>query len=679
MFFPRLLDEINSQLLLNPSLSGLPIATKARLKEGSAFTITGIVARLPDPVETPMRVDLERIQHVHSVFSSYGMVYPPYADDAIRYTIRNSPAPMSVHLVLILKVVTEAYDARTYRNTHLLHSASHRFFLPCDLNLKDMSIEFGSMFEGRSIETVPGAIYLNEYLLPRNWNNEVFDLLSARILKEFMPECLEYKIPMNPYELARRMGLELRWVRLSEDFSVLGEVFDTTTRTSIIDAFSRRPDPDFYVEAGTILLDDRLRSGNQYPREVSFSTITHECLHWYKDRMFVALQRYFEPKTSFSICRITPSQTTNWIYAPETYDSLDLKKPSDLMEAQARTIPSHIMLNSKTGKEKVDEIIEGYGGLNEGNAYDIYREIRDFFGLSLHCVRKRLMDFGYTLPKTQNPNKQTTRFVYVEKKTPFQETEEIVYDISFDRIVTLNNPEKYPEFYKLLHSGNFIYADSRLCLSRENYIYFDSFGLPHLTEAAITSPESCCIPFKLSTPMPWELPVGAMASSSTGKPDPVEYPTTPGSALKEMDEYQAKLVIVTTIASREKGSALDFIRSEVAGKSYPEWEADSMVSKSKLKSMCTDPVRPKPKYNTFLCAMFGLKQEPYIINAMIKKWKYPDLEDLEQQSAVTVAIDSLYPYPITYIHEKLMGSGFKLISNYQSANYGTTEGAKENE
>ena len=109
------------------------------------------------------------------------------------------------------------------------------------------------------------------------------------------------------------------------------------------------------------------------------------------------------------------------------------------MEAQALAIPPHILINARSGREKVADIVRAYGGeITEDNYFEIIDELRSFFSVTKYAADKRLREFGYRIPRLSGSSR---RFNYQHRAGSG-----IVYDISFDRLLELDDEEKYPDF-----------------------------------------------------------------------------------------------------------------------------------------------------------------------------------------------------------------------------------------
>ena len=649
--------KLDEQIQSTPSLSGFTGATNARLKPGHAWRIIAVQSWYPDPVETPMLVNKEQMAAARPRFTPYGMVYKPYADDSIAYDLTASPAPMSVEMEIQLEAVIEAYNKSAVSDDGkvTIHTVTKQFLLPARLDMNTLSLKPGNLSPFSSFSAASGRICLSEFLLPLNWDDAACDLFALRILSEFMPECLQHKLPLDAYELARRMGLYLRWKMLSSDFSILAELFDKPCKIPVIDLYSQEASRDFHVDAGTILLDERLRSGDQYPIEVIYATLVTACVHWYKDRMFFALQNAFPPHPQLSLCRISPNSLTNSLSGLELENHLNANLPSSQMEAQALAITPHIQINAMSGREKVSDIVRVFGGkITADNYFAIIDEIRSFFAVTEYAADKRLREFGYRIPALSGSFR---RFQY--KRRP---DSGIVYELSLDRLLELDDEQLYPDFTRQISMGNYVYVDYRLCLNTPDYVEVDAAGRPHLTILARSNPAGCCIPFRAVPAKEPDTESGDMAFSRIEAERLVPVSGLPLPVMeKNVALTEAELRNPSDFDAMSLGQEMDYLRTHPVEITWKSWSKRSFVSERKLRQYCRDPVKSPPEFRTFLRAIFSLQINGTLSISLIKKagLEFPDTAN--QAKAIRLALKTLYIHPITEIHQLLTRYGFQLI------------------
>ena len=160
-----------------------------------------------------------------------------------------------------------------------------------------------------------------------------FDKEALLFLGRYYPEALELPRAVPILYVARhRMGLRVVEKRLTEDFSVLGQMCFTSGLTEIFD----KDDGSYrMVKAryGTMIIDpDTITKRNEGCKN---NTIAHEAFHWYKHRDYHIAGSVVNPQKAIQI-RSTFT----------TYDESIMENWSDedWMEWQARGIAPRILM-----------------------------------------------------------------------------------------------------------------------------------------------------------------------------------------------------------------------------------------------------------------------------------------------------------------------------------------------
>lgn len=125
-----------------------------------------------------------------------------------------------------------------------------------------------------------------------------------------------------------------------------------------------------------------------------------------------------------------------------------------------------------------------------GNAAAIMYYIFVYFIVPKSWGRRRLIDFGY---------KEFGGFAQYAGKKPIPNH---ISGLDKNESYTINESDgikeymSNPEFRRILDTGQFIYVEGHYCLNTSEYICYDYFGNPHLTEKAKTHMSECCLVFK---------------------------------------------------------------------------------------------------------------------------------------------------------------------------------------
>jgi len=211
-----------------------------------------------------------------------------------------------------------------------------------------------------------------------------FDKEALEFLEKYYPEGLEQPRAVPILYVARhRMGLRVVEKRLTEDFSVLGQMCFTSGLTEIYD----KEDGSYrMVKAryGTMIIDpDTITERNEGCKN---NTIAHESFHWYKHRDY-----------HIAVSVVNPQKAVQIRSTVATYDESIMENWSDedWMEWQARGIAPRILMPP----EQFDEMARYFSDqLSNGAAINIgsllYRSIvnnlANFFRVSKQSAEIRL-------------------------------------------------------------------------------------------------------------------------------------------------------------------------------------------------------------------------------------------------------------------------------------------------
>lgn len=164
-----------------------------------------------------------------------------------------------------------------------------------------------------------------------------FDNEATSFLNEYCPEALKSPMAVPIKEIAKdKLGLTVIERRLTEDFSVLGQMCFTGGLAEIYDR-----DNDEYqeikVRPGTMIIDpDTLIRRNLGSMR---NTVSHECFHWVKHRNYHIMQGVIDGRTAVAFrC---PSDVKNEIFKETWTDE-------DWMEWQASGIAPRILMPKQT-------------------------------------------------------------------------------------------------------------------------------------------------------------------------------------------------------------------------------------------------------------------------------------------------------------------------------------------
>ncbi len=219
-----------------------------------------------------------------------------------------------------------------------------------------------------------------------------FDNEAVEFLEAYYPEALVRPIAVPILHVARHcMGLRVVEKRLTEDFSILGQMCFTSGLAEIYDK-----DDDSYrmVKAryGTMIIDpDTIEKRNEGCKN---NTIAHEAFHWHKHR-------------DYHIA-VSVVDTTKAVHIRSSYEESDESNKAnwtdeDWMEWQAKGIAPRILMPPEPFNIMVKEFIGEYSTNSVAqrkwsslHAWVVYR-LANFFKVSKQSAEIRLNETGYRL------------------------------------------------------------------------------------------------------------------------------------------------------------------------------------------------------------------------------------------------------------------------------------------
>lgn len=314
---------------------------------------------------------------------------------------------------------------------------------------------------------------------------EQFDEVAEAFLREYYPEALVTPMPVPVREVASKMGLTIKELRLSRHFTLFGAmVFNDCT----IEYFSaeEREYKSLDVKRGTILVDPDV----YFMRCVGCwnNTVIHECVHWYKHRKYHELTGMYDSDAARISCQVHESgrHRRDWT-------------PTDWMEWHANGIAPRILMPKAVTVQKIEELIhENTIILGANNRLDIMEsvifELAEFFQVSRTAAKIRMLDLGYKEVEgvyTYVDDHYISSYAFDADSKNSNQTYSISLSDSFFEYFS------NPFFRRLIDSGNFTYLDGHYVINDPKYIKRSVLGGISLTDYAKMHIDECCIRFDL--------------------------------------------------------------------------------------------------------------------------------------------------------------------------------------
>lgn len=204
------------------------------------------------------------------------------------------------------------------------------------------------------------------YIPPTEYEN-----VAQEFLETYYPAALANPMPVPIEDIATNgLGLDLKYVCLSEEEDIYGMTIFTDGIVEIYD-----PDEGLYdlkaYKAKTVLIDpNAVKKTNSGCKN---NTIAHECVHWYKHRIYYKRQQLTLPRYA-KYCKCHVSQL------PESLEE------ENIMESQATGIAPRILMPRATFIEAAEQLGVSCGRDNR----DAIRALSQFFDVSKQSVKIRL-------------------------------------------------------------------------------------------------------------------------------------------------------------------------------------------------------------------------------------------------------------------------------------------------
>ena len=294
---------------------------------------------------------------------------------------------------------------------------------------------------------------------------------ATAFLKRYCPEALEQPMSVPIEDIAKAMGLKIIMnSRITEDFSVLGEIYFTSAKAEVYDLFNLSKQA-IDVRRGTILVD--VNTSCKRNMGCVKNTIAHEVFHWHRHRLYASVKHLLDGE-SYIACRC-PSDMA---YPKGDAEWTDVER----MEWQANSIAPRILMPAEPFKNKVHELYEAYDYANSPIKTAVLASVADdlarFFGVSRQSALIRMMETGFEEAKT----------IYdYDPASPYHGF--VAPDEAFIEYL------RDDDFRELIDSGRFRYADGHFVVNDERYLSKSQDGRLSLTAYAWLHLDECTLQF----------------------------------------------------------------------------------------------------------------------------------------------------------------------------------------
>ena len=333
---------------------------------------------------------------------------------------------------------------------------------------------------------------LDEYLVPIMNNDDIEDAADMMWLK-YDKDAFIHPEAKNPWNLAARMNLDCKQLRLFEEKKVQSSLF---LEPGTVRVQKYNPDspaghtPSFEkveIPANTIVLNTSLPTYDERMLD-----IYHECFHSENHAMFFRLQKMIQT----DVTRMKRRQIKCRKDRLPT-DVVSLLEYQATRGAYALMLPRSVVKKDVTNKvmEIQHEARETYAYMNSGIAYEeVLRYLSVYYHVPAWRVKRRLLQYGHLAVKGAH-NYVDGNFIApfafsIGPETRLKDT----YVIDRRNAHLLYAKEK--KFRTLMQSGDYVFVDGHICANSPQFIKVEE-GEAQLTLWARAHVDECCLRFTL--------------------------------------------------------------------------------------------------------------------------------------------------------------------------------------
>ena len=197
-----------------------------------------------------------------------------------------------------------------------------------------------------------------------------YDRVAEQFLEEYCPEALKRPMAVSIENIAADMGLKVQYVCLSEEADIYGATIFTDGALEIYDPEEGLYDTKVFKRKTVLIDPEAVKKTNVGCKH---NTLAHECVHWYKHRLYYKMQKFTAPRMA-RFCKCSVNQLP---YATED---------ENIMEGQAIGIAPRILMPKATFIEAASQYDIVYGKDNWQAIYGL----ADLFDVSKQSVMIRL-------------------------------------------------------------------------------------------------------------------------------------------------------------------------------------------------------------------------------------------------------------------------------------------------
>lgn len=220
------------------------------------------------------------------------------------------------------------------------------------------------------------------------YSRENLEQMADDLNRKYYPERLEKVLPLDPYDLLEKQGLDVEWKYISPNRKLLGLIFFEDCEFPVWDreTYRKGDEPHFEkFKRGTIVINNILLE-KKADRKKEIFVCTHENTHWIKD------QDYFKthPNAIIQVCGKESLEKTYWNCKMSEIDIIE-RQNNYLCAAviMPRDVLRKAFFKSLRYKNIPDEPIQYLPYMRKHIA-----QLADAFGINFNPVLYRLYDLN---------------------------------------------------------------------------------------------------------------------------------------------------------------------------------------------------------------------------------------------------------------------------------------------
>lgn len=502
---------------------------------------------------------------------------------------------------------------------------------------------------------------LSEYLVPII-SKEELDQVAETFLKKYYPVALDKPVKVPARKIAKRMGLKVHEVHLTQFGTIFGQIYFSDSRIKYYD-INTGTYKKAKVKRGTVLIDPTVF----FMRNIGSmnNTIIHECVHWDLHKKFFELEKLYNPEARAISCQVREGSKDE-----------KNRSPLDWMEWQANALAPRILMPEKQTRVKIEELIVKYQkSYAQSNKYTIFEavvdELSDFFEVSKVAAKIRMIDLGY---------KQAIGvYNYID--------EQYVPSHSFDEIALKNNQTfsinsqdvlyEYatkPALKQLLDSGEFLYVNAHVCINDPKYIQKNDAGYATLTDYARNHIDECCLIFDVKAKandrygIEYYKEAVLFRSVTTDRFIEVSFSESQHnlSAEEVVNKRMALGRKASEIASIQRQLPQTFGDSVVAHMNRIGISVEGLAEKADLSTKTIQRIRNeldyKPKFGTVVSICVGLQLPLPLSLDLVQKSGNVFMPGSQKHILYQWILSGMYLSPIEECNELMKASDYKVLS-----------------